>query len=82
MYTIREHLAQSLQTLQFLQNVRKPSLKEIDNHSVALPPSKCIYTLILVPMTIVLDLDETLIHCNESLNIPHDVSLNIKFPTG
>lgn len=29
-----------------------------------------------------LDLDETLIHCNETLAIPHDVKLNIKFPTG
>jgi len=29
-----------------------------------------------------LDLDETLIHCNESLSVPHDVELEIKFPTG
>ena len=28
------------------------------------------------------DLDETLIHCNESCNMPSDVVLNIKFPTG
>ena len=32
--------------------------------------------------TIVLDLDETLIHCNETLETPYDVSLKIKFPTG
>lgn len=36
----------------------------------------------IVAHTIILDLDETLIHCNESLNIPHDVKLTIKFPTG
>lgn len=36
----------------------------------------------LVPCTVVLDLDETLIHCNETLTIPFDVKLNIKFPTG
>ena len=28
------------------------------------------------------DLDETLIHCNENSNIPSDVVLPIKFPTG
>jgi CTD small phosphatase-like protein 2 len=31
---------------------------------------------------IVFDLDETLIHCNDSLTPPHDVKLPIKFPTG
>jgi CTD small phosphatase-like protein 2 len=30
----------------------------------------------------VLDLDETLIHCNENLSTPHDVTLKIRFPTG
>jgi CTD small phosphatase-like protein 2 len=30
--------------------------------------------------TIIFDLDETLIHCNENLTVPHDVSLPIKFP--
>lgn len=30
--------------------------------------------------TIIFDLDETLIHCNENTNIPFDVSLPIKFP--
>ena len=29
--------------------------------------------------TLVFDLDETLIHCNESLEIPNDVILPIKF---
>lgn len=28
------------------------------------------------------DLDETLIHCNESVQIPGDVILPIRFPTG
>lgn len=32
--------------------------------------------------SIVFDLDETLIHCNDSLTPPHDVKLPIKFPTG
>jgi CTD small phosphatase-like protein 2 len=32
--------------------------------------------------TLVFDLDETLIHCNESSEMPSDVILPIKFPTG
>jgi hypothetical protein len=30
----------------------------------------------------VFDLDETLIHCNESNDVPADVVLPVKFPTG
>ena len=37
----KEHLIQSMQTLKYLQNNRKPSLKEIEKHSIILPPSKC-----------------------------------------
>ena len=32
--------------------------------------------------TVIFDLDETLIHCNENLNTPFDVKLPIVFPTG
>lgn len=32
--------------------------------------------------TLIFDLDETLIHCNESTLIPYDVKLPIKFPGG
>lgn len=32
--------------------------------------------------TIIFDLDETLIHCNDSLDKPYDVSLPIKFGNG
>lgn len=37
----KEHLIQSMQTLKYLQNNRKPSPKEIEKHSIVLPPSKC-----------------------------------------
>lgn len=82
----REHLIQSLQTFNYMQNVRKPSLKELEKHSVNLhhsDPKKCnVSSKFIVKYTIVLDLDETLIHCNESIDTPYDVSLKIKFPTG
>lgn len=32
--------------------------------------------------TLVFDLDETLIHCNESLDMPADVVIKIHFPNG
>lgn len=32
--------------------------------------------------SVVFDLDETLIHCNDSVEIPNDVKITIKFPTG
>ena len=32
--------------------------------------------------TLVFDLDETLIHCNESINISNDIVLPIVFPNG
>lgn len=32
--------------------------------------------------TIIFDLDETLIHCNENLEIAYDIALPIKFPNG
>jgi CTD small phosphatase-like protein 2 len=35
-----------------------------------------------VKKTIVFDLDETLIHCNENMDIVSDVTLPITFPTG
>jgi CTD small phosphatase-like protein 2 len=31
---------------------------------------------------VIFDLDETLIHCNENPNMPYDIKLPIKFPTG
>lgn len=32
--------------------------------------------------TVIFDLDETLIHCNENTNLPSDFKIKINFPTG
>lgn len=32
--------------------------------------------------TLIFDLDETLIHCNDNPNVPSDVIVQIVFPTG
>lgn len=39
-----------------------------------------LYYLFTGKKTIVFDLDETLIHCNESTDIPADIVVPIKFP--
>ena len=41
-----------------------------------------IFFYFLVAKTIVFDLDETLIHCNENMDVASDVTLPITFPTG
>ena len=79
---IREHIVQSIQTLNYLQNVRKPSSKELEPHSVRLPETHRTLLYNLDEFSIILDLDETLIHCNESVHVQNDVTLTIKFPTG
>jgi CTD small phosphatase-like protein 2 len=43
---------------------------------------KVLNLIVLDKKSIIFDLDETLIHCNESTNIPADIILPIKFPTG
>jgi hypothetical protein len=53
----KEHLLQSLQTLKYLQNNRKPSQKEIEKQSITLPPSKCTSPPYSVKHTLILDLD-------------------------
>lgn len=51
------------------------TLDQIQTKVVQLPPNKFKRTLIF-------DLDETLIHCNESNESPADVTLPILFPSG
>ena len=82
MQLYKKHLVESLQTLRYLRSNRKPSLKELEKHAVHLPVSKRIIVANVDKYSLILDLDETLIHCNENIGLPHDVTLKIKFPTG
>ncbi|KRX08603.1 HAD-like domain [Pseudocohnilembus persalinus] len=70
----REHLLQSIQGLSFVRMLKPIPLKTIQQKSVYLPKTN--------KKTIVFDLDETLIHCNESAQQASDVVLPIKFPSG
>ncbi|CAD8184199.1 unnamed protein product [Paramecium octaurelia] len=69
---IREHLLQTMQASIFQKSVKITN--SFEDKKVNLPSTN--------KKTIVFDLDETLIHCNESVQIPGDVILPIKFPSG
>lgn len=68
----RNHLCTSLQLFKYTKAIERPKdVKPIRQ----LPKSNKLNT-------IVFDLDETLIHCNESVDLPHDAMLHIVFPNG
>lgn len=64
-----------VQTIQGLEYARNLKLSSPDDKIVNLPRTS-------FNKTIIFDLDETLIHCNENANVPGDVILPITFPTG
>lgn len=75
----QEHLSQTFHSLQLCKSI----INNSDNHnyyekSINLPdiPNK------VNKKTLIFDLDETLVHCNESLELPADVVLPITFPNG
>lgn len=78
--------------INFSRMLKPVSQKIIDEKKVFLPTRRDskifqfylkIFILFLSDKkTLVFDLDETLIHCNENSNIPSDVMLPIQFPTG
>ena len=66
----RNHLLTSIEFLSFAKKNKKIIPAKVKPSSIPLSNRP----------TIVFDLDETLIHCNESLDMPRDVSLPIIFP--
>ena len=80
----KDHFFSIMQTLNICKGIRRPSLKELSNKRKTLsqkPQHKSIF-LNVDKKTIVFDLDETLIHCNDTLEKPCDVVLPIQFDTG
>eukprot|EP01017_Pseudomicrothorax_dubius_P029488 TRINITY_DN3588_c0_g1_i1.p1 TRINITY_DN3588_c0_g1~~TRINITY_DN3588_c0_g1_i1.p1 ORF type:complete len:729 (-),score=146.96 TRINITY_DN3588_c0_g1_i1:2410-4596(-) len=74
----REHFIQTYQAMTFCK-----MLKQVDPR--VLQAKRCILPKrdgYKDKRTIVFDLDETLIHCNESTDIPSDAIVPIKFPHG
>ncbi|KAL4496104.1 hypothetical protein ABPG72_015526 [Tetrahymena utriculariae] len=72
----REHFLQTYQGIQYAGLARPANPHDLQQKKVFLKnkqPGK---------KTIIFDLDETLIHCNENASIPSDVVLSIRFPQG
>lgn len=89
----KEHLLQSYQALNFIRYMKPIDSKVHTQKKVSLPRrpgyqgtsirfTRYFIILIIDKKTLVFDLDETLIHCNENTSIPYDVKLPIKFPQG
>jgi len=74
----KEHFIQSFQALTFCKYLRPVDPKVLAQKKVFLPKKASHKD----KKSIIFDLDETLIHCNESTDIPSDVVLPIRFPHG
>lgn len=75
----QEHMIQTFQSLHLSRNL----FDNIENHCfkekyIELPKKESHKYM----KTLIFDLDETLVHCNENLELPADVILPIKFPNG
>ncbi|MFM7856285.1 MAG: NIF family HAD-type phosphatase, partial [Flammeovirgaceae bacterium] len=68
----KNHLITSIDILHFIKNNQKPMPPAPQKRRLPLPTKP----------SLIFDLDETLIHCNENANMPCDILLPIKFPNG
>ncbi len=71
--------------LKTMEGMKRPTMFEIAAKNVNLPKKefyKGKLSCNLDKKTVVFDLDETLIHCNDNTNVPYDIKVPIKFPTG
>jgi len=74
----KEHFIQSFQALTFCKYLKPVDPKMLAQKKVFLPRKPAHKD----KKSIIFDLDETLIHCNESADVPSDVVLPIRFPHG
>ena len=75
--TFFEHFLQSIQSIIYIQNTNEIPEDAILDKKVYLPPQTHPNR-----KTIVFDLDETLIHCNDDPKAPCDITVPIKFTGG
>lgn len=71
------HYHHCIQSVAYLSTLGQYSEDEFLDKKVYLPPKKDKRM-----KTLVLDLDETLVHCSENLDKKHDIKTNIKFTGG
>lgn len=72
-----DHFLASVQSLEYIEHTDKPEDDDIIGKKVYLPPKRE-----GIKKTLIFDLDETLIHCNENPSAPCDVKVPIKFTGG
>ena len=73
-----DHFWQTMQCISFVKGIEQPGSVEVRKKLLTLP-KRSIYWR---KKTIIFDLDETLVHCNESPDMPCDVMLKINFGKG
>lgn len=71
-----EHFSQSAQSVVYIKSIEKPKDHDLMDKKVYLPPQA------EDRKTLILDLDETLIHCNKDPEAPCDKRIKVKFPSG
>lgn len=75
----KEHLFQTFQAMKFVQTLQPVNLELLKEKRVTIPKRKGYES----KKTIIFDLDETLVHCVESISTGKaDVFLPVTFPTG
>lgn len=75
----KEHLFQTFQAMKFVKSLQPVNLEQLKEKRVTLNRRKGFEN----KKTLIFDLDETLVHCCEDLNLSSpDVVLPITFPTG
>ncbi|KAL4435797.1 hypothetical protein ABPG74_015765 [Tetrahymena malaccensis] len=72
----REHFVQSFNALNFCRSLEPIDPLVLESKLIELPPNPN------KKKTIIFDLDETLIHCNEDPNVYSDVVISVTFPNG
>lgn len=73
-----EHLMVSLKVLRNYYKIESPSFAEIEERKVNLPRSKADAG----KKTLIVDIDETIIHCEEDPTKPYDIMLPIEIENG
>lgn len=75
----RQHFKQTLQSISILSKLAIPTQESISDKIIMDLPDISHKTN---KKTIIFDLDETLIHCNENQNDNYDIKVPVTFPTG
>lgn len=71
------HFKHNQQSVEYLKSLAMPEMEDMLDKIVYLPPKRKENF-----KTLIVDLDETLVHCDENLDLPYDLSVPIKFTGG